>query len=199
MNMLRNELATEKDFHWLEVPFALLRRYHNTPWYHGISQNEIVFGRKKCWWNRPLNNPRPCKDALLFEDETLSRLIDKLRADRLWVQNQGRKNLHNLEVDDRVWLRKFETTLDGDDKLLPLWEGPFAATARLGENRWKIRVDFNREIEVSGDRVKREIPSPKGRVKPLFCTSKLLSNRVIEGGKYQLKKILQAQRDKRGD
>ena len=86
INMLRKELASEKDFHWLEVLFALLRRYHNTPLYHGLSPNEIVFGRKKCWWNMPLNNPRPCKDASLFLDgiqraeKTVSKLIDKHQA-----------------------------------------------------------------------------------------------------------------------
>ena len=181
----------------MEVLFALLRRYHNTPLYHGLSPNEIVFGRKKCWWNVPLNNPRPCKDASLFLDEvqradkSVSKLIEKHQADWLWVQNQGRKNPHNFEVDDRVWLRKSETTLDGDDKLLPLWEGPFAVTARLGENRWRIRVDVSREIDVSGDRLKREIPSPKDRVKPLFWTAKHLSDRVIEGGKYELKRIVE--------
>ena len=60
-------------------------------------------------------------------------------------------------------------------------------------------MDVNREIEVSGDRLKREIPSPKGRVKPLFPTSKFLSDQVIEGGKYELKRILEAQRDKKGE
>ena len=205
INMLRKELASEKDFHWLEVLFALLRRYHNTPLYHGLSPNEIVFGRKKCWWNMPLNNSRPCKDASLFLDEvqradkSVSKLIEKHQADWLWVQNQGRKNPHNFEVDDRVWLRKSETTLDGDDKLLPLWEGPFAVTARLGENRWRIRVDVSREIDVSGDRLKREIPSPKDRVKPLFWTAKHLSDRVIEGGKYELKRIVEARRDAKGE
>ena len=203
--MLRKELASEKDFHWLEVLFALLRRYHNTPLYHGLSPNEIVFGRKKCWWNMPLNNPRPCKDASLFlddvqrADKTVSKLIEKHQADWLWVQNQGRKNPHNFEVDDRVWFRKSETTLDGDDKLLPLWEGPFAVTAHLGENRWRIRVDVSREMDVSGDRLKREIPSPKDRVKPLFWTSKILSDRVIEGGKYELKRIWEARRDAKGE
>ena len=205
INMLRKELASEKDFHWMEVLFALLRRYHNTPLYHGLSPNEIAFGRKKCWWNMPLNNPRPCKDASLFLDEvqradkSVSKLIEKHQADWLWVQNQGRKNPHNFEVDDRVWLRKSETTLDGDDKLLPLWEGPFAVTARLGENRWRIRVDVSREIDVSGDRLKREIPSPKDRVKPLFWTAKHLSDRVIEGGKYELKRIVEARRDAKGE
>ena len=126
----------------------------------------------------PLNSPRPCKDASMFMDEiqraekAVSKLIDKHQADRLLVKNQGRKNPNILEVDDRVWLPKSETTLDGDDKLLPLWEGPFAVTARLGENRWKKHVDVNREMEVSGARLKREIPSPKGRVNPLLWTSK---------------------------
>ena len=60
-------------------------------------------------------------------------------------------------------------------------------------------MDVNREVEVSGDRLKREIPSPKGRVKPLFWTSKLLSDRVIEGEKYELKRILEAQADEKGE
>ena len=87
---------------------SLLRRYNSKPLYHGLSQNEIVFGQKKCWWNRPLNNPRPGKDASVFMDEIhraeniVSKLIDKHQADWLWVQNQGRKDPHNVEVDDQV-------------------------------------------------------------------------------------------------
>ena len=55
------------------------------------------------------------------------------------------------------------------------------------------------EIDVSGDRLKREIPSPKDRVKPLFWTAKHLSDRVIEGGKYELKRIVEARRDAKGE
>ena len=91
-----------------------------------------------------------------------------------------------------MWLSKSETTLDGNDKLLPLWKGPFQVTARLGENRWMLRVDVNREIEVSGDRLRPEIPSPKNRVKPLYWTSKLLADRAIEGGKYDLERVPEA-------
>ena len=46
---------------------------------------------------------------------------------------------------------------------------------------------------------KREIPSPKDRVKPLFWTAKHLSDRVIEGGKYELKRIVEARRDAKGE
>ena len=126
IDMLSKELTSEKDFHWLKILFVLVRHYHNTPLYHGLSPNVIVFGGKTCWWNMPLNIPRPCKDASLLIDEmqmaekTVSKLVDKHQADWLWVQNQGQKNPHNFEVDDRVCLRKCEITLDGDDKLLSL-------------------------------------------------------------------------------
>ena len=62
-------------------------------------------------------------------------------------------------------------------------------------------MDVNREIEVSGHRVKREIeiPSPKGGVKPLFLTSEFFSEQGIKGGKYELKKILEAQGDEKGE
>ena len=53
INMLRKELASDKDVDWLEILFALLRRYHNTELYHGYSPNQLVFGRNKCWWNLP--------------------------------------------------------------------------------------------------------------------------------------------------
>ena len=43
INMLRKELASDKDVDWLEILFALLRRYHNTELYHGYSLNQIVF------------------------------------------------------------------------------------------------------------------------------------------------------------
>ena len=103
-------LASEKNFHWLEILFALLGRCHNSPLYHGLSQNEIVFRRKKCWWNIPLNNPRPCKDASLFMDEiqrsenTFSKVIDRNQADWLCIQNHGREIPHTFEVDDGVWV-----------------------------------------------------------------------------------------------
>ena len=90
-------------------------------------------------------------------------------------------------------------TLDGDDKLPPLWEGRFQVTARLGENSWRLRVDVNREIEVSGNLLKPEIPSPKNRVKPLYWTFKLLPDWGSERGKYDLERVLEAHRNEQGD
>ena len=116
-HMLHKELASEKKIHWLEIMFALLRRYLNTPLYHGLSPNEIVFGRKKCRWNMPLNNPRLCTDASLFMDEIQraeklsSFLIDKHQAYCLWVQNLGQKQPHNFGVDDQF----------GFENQKPLW------------------------------------------------------------------------------
>ena len=75
-----------------------------------------------------------------------------------------------------------QNTQDGDSKLLPLWEGPFEIVSGIRENCFKVRVDVNGELEVSGGRLKPEIPSPKGRVQPLLWTSKCLSKRRIEGG-----------------
>ena len=118
VNMLRKELAGEKDFHWLEILFALLRRYHNTPLYHGISPNEIVLRRKKCWWNMPLNNSRPCKDASLFLDEshqagkTVSKIIDKHQADSLWFRIRAKKTHKILK-----WTMEF-----GFENPKPLWK-----------------------------------------------------------------------------
>ena len=205
INMLRKELASDKDVDWLEILFALLRRYHNTELYHGYSPNQLVFGRNKCWWNLPYDHPRECKDASAFFDEIQAgekeakRLVEKFQADWLSIANQGRKEPQDLEEGDRVWLCKSETTQDGDSKLLPLWEGPFAMVSRVRENSFEVRVDVNRELEVSGDRLKPETPSPKGRVKPLFWTSKWLSERRIEGGNYEVERLVDHYKDDEGN
>ena len=205
INMLRKELASDKDVHWLEILFALLRRYHNTELYREYSPNQLVFGRNKCWWNLPYNRPRECKDASAFFDEIQAgekeakRLIEKFQADWLSIANQGTKEPQDLEKADRVWLRQSETTQKGDSKLLPLWEDPFEIVSRVRENSFKVRVDVNRELKVSGDRLKPEIPSPKGRVKPLFWTSKWLSECRIEGGNYEVERLVDHYRDDEGN
>ena len=203
--MLRKELASNKDVDWLEILFALLRLYHNTELYHGYSPHQLVFGRNKCWWNIPYDHPRECKDASAFFDEIQAgekeakRLVETFQADWLSIANQGRKEPQDLEKGDRVWLRKSETTQEKDSKLLPLWESPFEIVSRVRENSFKVRVDVNRELEVSGDRLKPEIPSPKGRVKPLFWTSKWLSERRIEGGNYEVERLVDHYKDDEGN
>ena len=39
--MLCKELARNKDVDWLDIPFAPLRRYHNTELYHGYSPSQL--------------------------------------------------------------------------------------------------------------------------------------------------------------
>ena len=114
------------------------------------------------------------------------------------IANQGRKEPQDLEKGDRVLPRKSETTQDGDSKLLPLTEGPFEIVSRVGEDSFKVRVDVNRGLEVSGHRLKPEIPSEKGRVKPLFWTSKWLSERRIEGGNYEVERLVDHSKDAEG-
>ena len=47
IKILRKFLATEKDYNWLETIYCVLRRYHRTKNYTGLSPNELVFGREK--------------------------------------------------------------------------------------------------------------------------------------------------------
>ena len=67
------------------------------------------------------------------------------------------------------------------------------------ENSFKVRVDVNRKLEVSGDRLKPEIPSPKGRVEPPFWTSKWPSERGIEGGNYEVERLVDHSKDAEGN
>ena len=176
--MLRNKLASDKDVDWLEILFCLLRQYHNTELYYGYAPNQLLFSRNKCCRNVPYDQPQECRDASAFFDDIQSgekeakRLVEKFQAVWLSIANQGRKEPQDLEKEDIVWLRKRETTRDGDSKLLPLWEGASENVSPLRENSFKVRVDVNQELEMSGDSFEPEIPTPKGRVKPLFWTSK---------------------------
>ena len=47
INILRTFLATEKDYNWLETIYSVLRIYHRTKNYTGLSPNELVFGWEK--------------------------------------------------------------------------------------------------------------------------------------------------------
>ena len=76
---------------------------------------------------------------------------------------------------------------------------PFEIVSRVRENSFKVRVDVNPELEVSGDRLKPEIPSPKGRVKPLFWTSKWLSERRIESGNHEVERLVDHSKDDEGN
>ena len=42
-------------------------------------------------------------------------------------------------------------------------------------------------------------PPPRIELNPFFWTAKHLSDRVIEGGKYELKRIVEARRDAKGE
>ena len=171
----------------------------------GTTTQSCITGRNKCWWNLPYDHPRECKDASAFSDEIQAgekeaeQSVEKFQADWLSIANQGRREPHDLEKGDRVWLRKSETTQEGDCKLLPLWEGPFEIVTRVRENSFKAGVDVNRELGVSGDRLKPEISSPKGRVKRLFWTSKWLSERRIEVGDYEVERLVGHSKDDEGN
>ena len=169
----------------------------------GYSPNQLVFGQNKCWWNLPYDHPRECKDASAFFDEfqavekEAKRLIEMFQADWLSIANQGRKEPQDLEKGDRVWLRKRK--YPGWRLQAPLWEGPFQIVSRVRKNSFRVRVDVNRELEVSGDRLKPEIPSPKGRVKPIFWTSKWLSEGRMEGGNYEVECLVGHSKDAEGN
>ena len=67
--------------------------------------------------------------------------------------------------------------------------------SRVREKKLNVCVDVNRELEVSRDRLNPEIPGPKGRVKPLFRTTKWLSERRIEVGNYELERLVDHYKD----
>ena len=75
----RNFHATEKDNNWLETIYCVLRRYHQTKNYTGLSPNELVFGREKTGSAPVMHHPRRCHHA--------SGWFEKIKGlDFRWIQ-----------------------------------------------------------------------------------------------------------------
>ena len=52
-----------KDYNWLETIYCVVRSYHWTKNYTGLSPNELVFGREKMGPGLVMYHPRQCYDA----------------------------------------------------------------------------------------------------------------------------------------
>ena len=63
INILRKFLATKKDYNSLETIYCVLRRYHRTKNYTGLSPNELVFGHEKMGSGLVMYHPMQCYDA----------------------------------------------------------------------------------------------------------------------------------------
>ena len=196
INILRKFLATEKDYNWLETIYCVLRRYHRTKNYTGLSPNELVFGREKMVPEPVMYHPRQCYDASKWFErikDLESKWIQakvKTQADWLKFKNQLRTQGKPFEKGQQIWLCKSDETLKDDNKLLPLWEGPFQVSGQLGETTFNIAVEPGRHQEVRRDRLKAKVPCPKGKFKPLYWTSKYLSDRKMVTSSFELEKIL---------
>ena len=203
IHILRKILATEKDYNWLETFYCVLRRYHQTKNYTELSLIELVFGREKMGPGPVMYDPRQCYDpSQWFEriKELDSKWIQaKVESQADWwkLKNQARTQGEPVENGQQVWLRKSDETLSDDNKLLPLWEGPFQVKSPLSETTFSIEIEPGRHQEVHRDSLKAEVPCPKGNYKPLFWTSTYLSERKMVTSSFELKKILDCKRNAR--
>ena len=203
INILRKFLATEKDYNWLETIYCVLRRYHRTKNYTGLSPNELVFGREKMGPGPVMYHPRQCYDASQWferikdlESKWVRAKVES-QADWLNFKNKSRTQGKPFEKGQQVWLRKSDETLKDDNKLLPLWDGPFQVSGQLSETTFNIEIEPGRHQEVHRDRLKAELPCPIGRFKPLYWTSKYLSDRKMVTSSFELEKILDYKKNAR--
>ena len=203
MNILRKFLATEKDYNWVEAIDCVLRRYHGTKKYTGLSPNELVFGRERMGPGPVMYHPRQCYDASQwFEkikelDSKWIRAKVESQADWLIFKNQARTQEKPFEKGQQVWFCKSDETLKDDNKLLPLWDGPFQVKSQLSQTTFNIEIEQGRHQEVHSDRLKAKVPCPRGSYKPLFWTSKYLSDRKMATSSFELEKILDYKKDAR--
>ena len=83
------------------------------------------------------------------------------QEDWLDLKNQSRTQGNPFQKGQKVRLCKSEETLKNDNKLLPLWEGPFQVNSRLSDTTFNIEVEPARHQEVHRDCLKAEVPCPK--------------------------------------
>ena len=119
------------------------------------------------------------------------------QADWLKFQNQARTQGKPFRKGQQVWLRKSDETLKDDNKLLPFCEGPFQVKSQLSETTFNNEIEPGRHREVHRDRLKAEVPCPKGNYKPLYWTSKYLSDRKMATSSFELEKILDYKKNAR--
>ena len=203
INILRKFLATEKDYNWLETIYCVLRRYHRTKNYTGLSPNELVFGREKMGPGPVMYHQRQCYDASQWferiKDLEFKWIQAKVESQADWLKfkKKSRTQGKPFEKGQQLWLRKSDKTLKDDNKLLPLWDGPFQVSGQLSETTFNIEIEPGRHQEVHRDRLKAEVPCPKGRFKPLCWTSKYLSDRKMVTSSFELEKILDYKKNAR--
>ena len=117
--------------------------------------------------------------------------------DWLNFKNRARTQGKPFEKGQQVWLRKSDGTLKDDNKLLPLGVGPFQVKGQPSEATFNIEFEPGRHQEVHRDRLKAEVPCSKGTYKPLYSTSKYLSDRKMATSTFDLEKILDYKKDAR--
>ena len=79
----------------------------------------------------------------------------KVESQAHWLKfkYQARTQEKPFEKGQQVWLRKSDDTLKDDNKLLPLWEGPFQVKGQLSETTFNIEIEPGRHQEVHRDRL----------------------------------------------
>ena len=116
-------------------------------------------------------HPRQCYDASQwFEkiNELDSKWIQakvESQADWLHPKNQSRTQGKPFQKGQQVWHRKSDETLKDNNK-----EGPFRVKGQPSETTFNIEIEPGRHQEVHRDRLKAELPCPKGSYKPLYWT-----------------------------
>ena len=80
---------------------------------------------------------------------------------------------------------------------MPLWEGPFKVMSQLSELTFNIEIEPTRHQEVHRNRLKAQVPCPKGSYKPLYWTSKYPSDRKMATSSFELEKILDYKKNSR--
>ena len=119
------------------------------------------------------------------------------QADWLKFKNQAGTQGTPFEKGQQVWLRKSDETLKDNNKLLPLWEGPFQVKSQLSATTFNIEMEPGTHQELRRNRLKAEVPCPKANYKPLYWTSKYLSDRKMVTSSFELGKILDYKKNAR--
>ena len=109
---------------------------------------------------------------------------------RRWRQVEASATVQNVSsFEEIIFVRRFRS------KKIPPVVGLMGG--QLSETTFNLEVEPGRHQEVHRDRLKAEVPCPKGRFKPLYWTSKYLSDRKMVTSSFELEKILDYKKNAR--
>jgi FAD/FMN-containing dehydrogenase len=103
------KMKTAEDLAWQEALPRALRTLHDSAGPSGLSPFQVLFGRERWYGGVPYQPPTRAEDAVAFFermqdiDHRVAKILNEEHAKTAETVNKRRKELPELEINDKVW------------------------------------------------------------------------------------------------